>query len=196
MTYVNKNKYDQNTIKAMPFDIDGVSFEKEKTYTNQKTKKFISNIGDDIINNNNDKKINFYDKFVNDKNNNNNNKNIIHINNKSPIFIKNRNKSNIFVNLTNSKNNEKGFETHNEFYSVRNKYKKMALKKENDIKTTPSNMQEELPNKEQYNTKRNSKINISQNISPRIIKRNEEKIKYKIGNDIEDKNKYNIGNGI
>ena len=190
---INKNKMEP--IKTMPFDLDGVSFEKEKTYTMQKVKKFITNIGDDD-NDNNDKKINklnYLDKFVKDKNNKKNSKknitNIIHINNKSPTFVKNRNKSNIYGDTTNSKDNEKTFETHNHFYSVRNKYKKLALLKDNIIKTPQINIPVEPSNKEIYNIIRNNNVNISQNISPRSIRQDEE-IKNNIGSGNEGKNKY------
>ena len=197
----------------MPFDLERVSFEKEKTYTIHKVKKFIANIGDDNINNKYNKKINkmeYFEQLVNDKNNNNSSNlnitNIIHKNNKSPTFIKNRNKSNIYSNTTNSKKEDKSFETNNQFYSVRNKYKKLALQKDNNsIKTPPPNMPVEPLNKEKYNSKRNSNYNISQNISPRNLKRDEliknnDETKFKYNNNynikpnikIEEFNKYNF----
>ena len=200
MSFINKNKNKPYVIKTMPFDLDGVSFEKEKTYTTHKVKKFIANNDDDKLNNNNNKKkikMDYFDKFINDKNNNTssikNITNIIYNNNKSPPFIKNRNKSNIYGNITETKKNDKSFETHNHFYSVRNKYKKLALQREHNIKTPPINMpveQEQPLNKERYNYKKRKNINISQNISPRNLKR-EEEIKNNFGNDKESKITYN-----
>ena len=200
MPYINKNKNKPYVIKTMPFDLDGVSFEKEKTYTTHKVKKFIANKEDDKLNNNNEKKNNkmdYFDKFINDKTNKTssikNITNIIYNGNKSPTFIKNRNKSNIYGNITETKKNDKSFETHNHFYSVRNKYKKLALQKEHNIKTPPINMPVELEepvNKERYNYKKRRNINISQNISPRNLKRDEEN-KNNFGYGKESKITYN-----
>jgi hypothetical protein len=223
----NKIKNESNLIKTLPFDIQEVTFEKEKTYTIQKIKGLMPNNYNGTNNNNekNMKKNTTYVRYrnINDKNNNdnfnkimngnnnksptyvknnksptyvknnksttyvNNNKSTTYVNNKSPTYVKNRNMSNVYIDSTTYKN-DKGFETHNHFYSVRNKYKRLALKRDNMIKNSLTNMQAELDNEKYNNNTRRSKIfNISHNVSPKITKRFDENK----DNENDEKPKYN-----
>ena len=163
--YINKNNDKIFNLERYPFDIEDCMLEKKKTFTSQKVKNLIAN--QDIYARSN---------AVNQKNNVNKNNNerknekinrIILINKSPSYFIRNKNKSNISENLFNP---NKSFETHNHFYSVRSKYKKLAFNKDSDkndlIHLTNINLG---PKMKDINIKKNKNVNISQNISPKNL---------------------------
>ena len=199
--YIKNNLNEKGNIKILPFNSSKFNIEKNKTYTNQNVNGIISyNILENK--NKNDKNKSFeknknIDKNNNNKNNYNNNINknkkdekknpsriIVICNNKShKYFTKFRNKSNIDEilqnrnNLNNSNNENKSFETHNHFYSVRNKYKKLAHKNDNIIRNNLTKMPivkevKENPLKKKYN----KELNMSQNLSPKNAINNINKI--------------------
>ena len=109
--------------------------------------------------------------------------------------MRNRNRSNAYNNSTRYNNdNEKESETHNHFYSVRNRYKKLAIKKNNIIKNALTNINVGPTLKDNdYNIKKQNNLNISQNLSPKNGEINYwkgakvyNKIKY-LNIDLEDK---------
>ena len=165
LKYINKNNDKILDLERYPFDLEDCMFEKKKTFTSQKVRSLIAN-----------KDIHAQSSAVNKKNNinkyNNEKKNekinrIIVINKSPSYFIRNKNKSNISGNLFNP---DKSFETHNHFYSVRSKYKKLAFNKDKDkndlIHLTHINLG---PKMKDINVKKNKNVNISQNISSKNL---------------------------
>lgn len=187
----NKNKIELN-LTTLPFDLDNTRFEKKKTYTSQNVKSLITNIENDIPYNfdnrhNKRKKI---DRYINDKKDNLSQILNISTTKKSPTNIKIRNRSNINRNLINFKN-KRGFETHNHFYSVSNKFKRHSLK-DNYIKNSFTNIHSGLQNKDKYIRRKSKEFNISQNISP---KNNKNYTGNKnIGDEVKNKYYNNIKN--
>ena len=138
---------------------------KKKTFTSQKVKSLIANKDIHAQSNAVNKKNNV-NKYNNEKKNEKINR-IIVINKSPSYIIRNKNKSNIQGNLFNP---DKSFETHNHFYSVRSKYKKLAFNKDKDkndlIQLTHINLG---PKMKDINIKKNKNVNISQNISSRNL---------------------------
>jgi hypothetical protein len=92
--------------------------------------------------------------------------------------FRNNSNSNEIINKYNKKDQEKTAETQNHFFSVRNKYKSLANKKENFIRKNLTNMKLEPEKKENIIVNKKTKIFIkSQNFSPKSIK-NIEGIKF------------------
>ena len=163
LKYINKNNDNICNIERYPFDLEECMYEKKKTFTSQKVKGLIENkniysaskANDKNIINNNDKKSEKIRK--------------IFVINKSPsYFIKDRNAFNISGKLINS---DKSYETHNNFYSVRNKYKKLALNKDKnkkDLALIP-HMQLGQKMKDINKKNKNKSLNISQKISPKHL---------------------------
>ena len=197
----NKNRNETNVTRTLPFDIDKASFEKEKTFTIPNFKGLLTNIDNENNNNNNNDRKNSKKNTINVRNRNIIDKNkdifkkIINVNNnnKSPTNIKNRNRSNIYGSKTNYKN-EKGFETHNHFFSVKDKFKGFVTNKDNIIKNNLINLQDETQNREQNSTRRSKFLNTSQNISPNNYKTIEENRIIFVNDDEEPKYNHNTKN--
>ena len=185
-----KNNFNIKKNRVLPFDASGFNIEKKKTYTNPKTNGIISITNLNKENNKNNKSIEknkgnkrYYEYDKNNFNNNNNDNNnkeeaksqiILFSNNKSHKYLnnfRNNSNSNEIINKLNKKDQEKTAETQNHFFSVRNKYKSLANKKENFIRKNLTNMKLEPEKKENIIVNKKTKIFIkSQNFSPKSIK--------------------------
>ena len=165
LKYINKNNDKILDLERYPFDLEDCMFEKKKTFTSQKVRSLIANKDIHAQSNAVNKKNNI-NKYNNEKKNEKINR-IIVINKSPSYFIRNKNKSNISGNLFNP---DKSFETHNHFYSVRSKYKKLAFNKDKDkndlIHLTHINLG---PKMKDINVKKNKNVNISQNISSKNL---------------------------
>ena len=193
--YVKNNNVIGN-IKVLPFDTNEFNIEKKKTYTNPRVNGLISssnldNKNKDNKNNDNNKNneknnnsnYDKYDKYINIKKDDKKNSNqiIIISNNKShKFFNKYRNKSNINEHILNKNNiininsDNKSFDTHNHFFSVRNKYKNMAHKKASIIRSSLTKMQIAPDKKEnQLKDKYNKEFNITKNLQNTSLRNNQ-----------------------
>ena len=200
-----KNNFNIKKNRVLPFDASGFNIEKKKTYTSQKANGIISisnlekeNNKRNKSNEKNRKKVNEryydYDKNNNDNNKEEKNKIILFSNNKSHKYLtkyrKNYNNSEIVSKLI-KKDQEKISDSQNNFFSVRNKYKNLAYKKENIIRKNLTNMQLETQKKE--NKIKNIKtkdFSMSQHFSPKNNKNFDGTIFNK--SIYEDKSKKNI----
>ena len=193
----NKNNVIGN-IRVLPFDTNEFNIEKKKTYTNPRVNGLIAlsnldikkrdNKNNDNNKNNdknkgNDKNNNSnYDKYINIKKDNKKNSNqiILISNNKShKFFNKYRNKSNINEdiikknNIININSDNKSFDTHSHFFSVRNKYKNLAHKKANIIRSSLTKMQVSPETKENsFKDKYNKELNLAKNLQNLSLKNN------------------------
>ena len=199
-----KNNFNIKKNRVLPFDTSGFNIEKKKTYTNQKTNSIISishlekenkknyNISIEKNKNKINERYYEYDKNNNDNTKENRNQFIAFSNNKSHKYLtkfNNNSNNNEIISQFNKKDQERTSETKNHFFSVRNKYKSLAHKKEDIIKKNMTNMKlEPEKNDIKNNIKRMKDFSVNQNFSPKSFKKLEES---KFVSLYEERNKKN-----